>query len=84
MLQADGLQSLEEVCENTNFFYESANDLLIPLGSGIGRMLARGCAANGAHTILIDVNEAGLKETKSEIEKINQASTDSEPVEVVP
>ncbi|KAL4907794.1 hypothetical protein BDW74DRAFT_175576 [Aspergillus multicolor] len=39
-------------------------------GSGIGRMLAKGCAVNGAHTILIDVNDAGLHETRALLEKI--------------
>ncbi|KAJ6164215.1 Rhamnolipids biosynthesis 3-oxoacyl- reductase [Penicillium chermesinum] len=42
------------------------NDLL---GGGIGRMIARGCAANGAHTILIDVNEQGLCETVEELQR---------------
>ncbi|KAJ5238563.1 hypothetical protein N7468_003182 [Penicillium chermesinum] len=33
-------------------------------------MIARGCAANGAHTILIDVNEQGLCETVEELQRI--------------
>ncbi|KAL4791875.1 hypothetical protein BDV19DRAFT_400981 [Aspergillus venezuelensis] len=42
-------------------------------GSGIGRMLARGCTVNGAHTILIDINEAGLAETKAALEIISSS-----------
>ncbi|KAL4963088.1 SDR family NAD(P)-dependent oxidoreductase [Aspergillus stella-maris] len=44
-------------------------------GSGIGRMLARGCTVNGAHTILIDINEAGLAETKADLEMISSSES---------
>ncbi|PYH93379.1 NAD(P)-binding protein [Aspergillus ellipticus CBS 707.79] len=43
-------------------------------GSGIGSMLARGCAANGANTILIDVNGTSLEETKAELESLSIGS----------
>ena len=33
-------------------------------------MLARGFTANGANTILIDINETSLLETKAELETI--------------
>lgn len=42
--------------------------------SGIGRMLARGFTANGANTILIDINEKSLLETKTELEAIKSSS----------
>ncbi|MGM0563516.1 MAG: SDR family NAD(P)-dependent oxidoreductase [Pseudomonadota bacterium] len=38
-------------------------------GSGIGRALAKECAARGANLALSDVNEAGLRETASQCEK---------------
>lgn len=38
--------------------------------SGIGRMICRGCAVNGANTVLIDVNEKALADTKHEIESL--------------
>ncbi|TVY59485.1 Gluconate 5-dehydrogenase [Lachnellula cervina] len=42
--------------------------------SGIGHMLARGCAVNGANTILIDVNLQALSSVKSEIENLSPSS----------
>ncbi|CAK97306.1 hypothetical protein AnigIFM63604_006150 [Aspergillus niger] len=51
-------------------------------GSGIGRMLARGCTVNGANTILIDVNERSLEETKTELQELSQ-SGDLSPTSVV-
>jgi NAD(P)-dependent dehydrogenase (short-subunit alcohol dehydrogenase family) len=44
------------------------------LASGIGRMLARGFAVNGAHTILIDINEQSLKDVKSELEELTSSN----------
>lgn len=41
--------------------------------SGIGRMLARGCAVNGANTILIDVNERSLEAAKTELQQLSQS-----------
>lgn len=83
MLQADGLQLQEEVRKNADNACQKRINLLILLGSGIGLMLARGCAANGAHTILIDVNQEALKEAKAEIEGIIQASEDSNSAQVI-
>ncbi|GKZ72750.1 hypothetical protein AnigIFM60653_011875 [Aspergillus niger] len=51
-------------------------------GSGIGRMLARGCTVNGANTILIDVNERSLEETKTELQGLSR-SEDLSPTSVV-
>ncbi|GKZ62312.1 hypothetical protein AnigIFM49718_009396 [Aspergillus niger] len=51
-------------------------------GSGIGRMLARGCTVNGANTILIDVNERSLEETKTELQELSR-SEDLSPTSVV-
>ncbi|OJJ68884.1 hypothetical protein ASPBRDRAFT_158085 [Aspergillus brasiliensis CBS 101740] len=42
-------------------------------GSGIGRMLARGCTVNGANTILIDINERSLEQTKAELQQLSQS-----------
>ncbi|EHA28092.1 hypothetical protein ASPNIDRAFT_40619 [Aspergillus niger ATCC 1015] len=56
-------------------------DILLS-GSGIGRMLARGCTVNGANTILIDVNERSLEETKTELQELSQ-SGDLSPTSVV-
>ncbi|EXJ83384.1 hypothetical protein A1O1_07006 [Capronia coronata CBS 617.96] len=42
--------------------------------SGIGHMLARGCAVNGAHLILIDINESSLSQVKSELQELSSAS----------
>ncbi|KAL4887538.1 short-chain dehydrogenase [Aspergillus karnatakaensis] len=41
--------------------------------SGIGRMLAKGCAVNGAHAILIDISERALAEAKAELERISSS-----------
>ncbi|GLA28819.1 hypothetical protein AnigIFM63326_006411 [Aspergillus niger] len=51
-------------------------------GSGIGRILARGCTVNGANTILIDVNERSLEETKTELQELSR-SEDLSPTSVV-
>lgn len=50
--------------------------------SGIGRMLARGCAVNGANTILIDVNERSLEAAKTELQQLMQTG-DLPPTSVV-
>ncbi|TVY48399.1 Rhamnolipids biosynthesis 3-oxoacyl-[acyl-carrier-protein] reductase [Lachnellula occidentalis] len=42
--------------------------------SGIGHMLARGCAVNGANTILIDVNFEALLSVKSELQNLSPSS----------
>ncbi|TVY43658.1 Gluconate 5-dehydrogenase [Lachnellula subtilissima] len=42
--------------------------------SGIGHMIARGCAVNGANTILIDVNLQALLSVQSELENISPSS----------
>ncbi|KAK3047445.1 hypothetical protein LTR09_011193 [Extremus antarcticus] len=44
--------------------------------SGIGRMLARGCAANSANAILIDVNAEGLEAVKAELDEIAATQSD--------
>ncbi|RSL86230.1 hypothetical protein CEP51_002920 [Fusarium floridanum] len=51
--------------------------------SGIGLMLARGCAANGANVILIDVNEKALNDVKPELEGLFESPTGSNKIEVV-
>ncbi|GKZ30916.1 hypothetical protein AbraIFM66950_010653 [Aspergillus brasiliensis] len=51
-------------------------------GSGIGRMLARGCTVNGANTILIDINERSLEQTKTELQQLTQ-SEGSAPTSIV-
>ncbi|KAL4941880.1 hypothetical protein BDV06DRAFT_222710 [Aspergillus oleicola] len=51
-------------------------------GSGIGWMLARGCTVNGAHTILIDINEASLADTKADLEGIS-SSADAYRTEII-
>ncbi|GLA75877.1 hypothetical protein AtubIFM55763_007433 [Aspergillus tubingensis] len=51
-------------------------------GSGIGRMLARGCAVNGANTILIDINERALEAAKTELQQLSQ-SEELPPTSVV-
>ncbi|RDK39643.1 short-chain dehydrogenase [Aspergillus phoenicis ATCC 13157] len=56
-------------------------DILLS-GSGIGRILARGCTVNGANTILIDVNERSLEETKTELQELSR-SEDLSPTSVV-
>lgn len=33
-------------------------------------MIARGCAVNGANTVLIDINENALAEVKTELEHL--------------
>lgn len=38
--------------------------------SGIGAMLSRGFAANGANTILVDINKEALTTTKQELEGV--------------
>lgn len=55
--------------------------MTVSIGSGIGRMLARGCVVNGANAILIDVNEKALVAVKTELEGL--ASSSSSPVEIV-
>ncbi|KAL3489962.1 hypothetical protein BJX62DRAFT_252300 [Aspergillus germanicus] len=49
--------------------------------SGIGRMLAKGCSVNGAHTILIDINDKALADTKNELAAISQLKKN--PTEIV-
>lgn len=51
-------------------------------GNGIGRMLARGCAVNGANTILIDINERALEAAKTELQQLSQ-SEELPPTSVV-
>ncbi|RMJ17049.1 hypothetical protein CDV36_003249 [Fusarium kuroshium] len=51
--------------------------------SGIGLMLARGCAANGANVILIDVNEKALHDVKPELEGLLESPAGSNNIEVV-
>ncbi|RSM02405.1 hypothetical protein CDV31_010907 [Fusarium ambrosium] len=51
--------------------------------SGIGLMLARGCAANGANVILVDVNEKALHDVKPELEGLFESPADSNKIEVV-
>ncbi|GAM40565.1 short-chain dehydrogenase [Talaromyces pinophilus] len=41
--------------------------------SGIGRMVAKGCVVNGAHTIMIDINDQALADTKEELETVSQS-----------
>ncbi|EEU38885.1 uncharacterized protein NECHADRAFT_88900 [Fusarium vanettenii 77-13-4] len=50
--------------------------------SGIGLMLARGCAVNGANVILIDVNEKALHDVKPELEGLFESSSGSNKIEV--
>ncbi|KAH8650481.1 hypothetical protein BGZ61DRAFT_542173 [Ilyonectria robusta] len=50
--------------------------------SGIGLMLARGCASNGANVILIDVNEKALHDVKPELEGLSESSSVSNKIEV--
>jgi hypothetical protein len=38
-------------------------------------MICRGCAVNGANTILIDVNKEALAETKKEVVKLGASKT---------
>ncbi|KAL2795137.1 hypothetical protein BJX66DRAFT_337142 [Aspergillus keveii] len=45
--------------------------------SGIGRMLAKGCIVNGAHTILIDINDQALADTKDELAAISQSEANA-------
>lgn len=52
------------------------------LASGIGLMLARGCASNGANVILIDVNEKALHDVKPELEGLSESSSVSNKIEV--
>ena len=40
-------------------------------------MLARGCAANGARTILIDVNEQALRDMQKEVDDISSAAANA-------
>lgn len=70
MLAADGLQSPEQVRLNhTRVLY----GWLICVASGIGRMVAKGCVVNGAHTIMIDINDQALADTKEELETVSQS-----------
>lgn len=39
-------------------------------------MIARGCAVNGANTVLIDINEKALAEVKAELEHLISQSDD--------
>ncbi|KAL3457162.1 hypothetical protein BJX64DRAFT_293416 [Aspergillus heterothallicus] len=51
--------------------------------SGIGRMLAKGCVVNGAHTLLIDLNEKSLLETKEELRKIPASESEAAATEII-
>ncbi|KAJ5108319.1 hypothetical protein N7456_004994 [Penicillium angulare] len=42
--------------------------------SGIGHMLARGCAVNGANVILIDINEGSLSTVQKELNALSEGS----------
>lgn len=46
-------------------------------------MIARGCAVNGANTILIDVNEQALAETRSELEALRRSSSEPDSMKVL-
>src|SRR5690606_29698118 len=44
-------------------------------GSGIGRALAGALAAEGCHLALVDMNEAGLQETRAQIDTARTVTT---------
>ncbi|KAL2833334.1 hypothetical protein BDW59DRAFT_180093 [Aspergillus cavernicola] len=51
--------------------------------SGIGRMLAKGCAVNGAHAILIDINEKALADTQKELETLTQSEATTATSQII-
>ena len=54
--------------QNSPFSLQGKTVLITGAASGIGKATALLCAQMGATTILVDLNEEGLKATKSEIE----------------
>ncbi|KAL3471649.1 NAD(P)-binding protein [Aspergillus californicus] len=68
---------------NSNLRIESLYDVagrwvaITGAGSGIGRMIAKGCVVNGANTILIDLNEKSLADARGQLESISTSKTQS-------
>ena len=73
---------------NNPFSLQGKTVLITGAASGIGKATALLCAQMGAITILVDLNEEGLKQTSAEIESPGQCSihplnlTDDEAVSV--
>lgn len=77
MLPDEWSQSQAQVIHRIDALATPREPVLMDAASGIGRMLARGCAANGAHTILIDVNEQALCAVQNEVIKISSSTANS-------
>ncbi|RDW84267.1 short-chain dehydrogenase [Coleophoma cylindrospora] len=64
---------MSHLLSNLLFDVADRNVAITGASSGLGRMLAKGFTANGANTILIDIDEKGLAVTKAELEDITRS-----------